>query len=153
VLAIAKQLQRGHVLQRIFSTFPSGWPGAGLLLLRAIVGIVIAAQGVAYLGEWHALGPGTWLVSLLDVAAGISLFMGYLTPFAAMLVGVICVGSALSWIQPPYPNLFDAKLAAALATTIAVALACLGPGAFSIDAHMFGRREIIIPDFSGEPKT
>jgi putative oxidoreductase len=140
------------VLQRIFSTFPSGWPGAGLLLLRAAAGIVFAAQGIAYLVGWHDLGAITWVVSLLDVAGGISLLVGYLTPFAGILVGVTCVGCALSWIQPPYPNLFDAKLAAALATTIAVGLACLGPGAFSIDAQLFGRREIIIPDVSSQPE-
>jgi len=26
-----------------------------------------------------------------------------------------------------------------------VALVCLGPGAFSLDARLFGRRELIIP--------
>jgi uncharacterized membrane protein YphA (DoxX/SURF4 family) len=140
------------VLQRIFSTFPSGWPGAGLLLLRGAVGIAFAAQGIAYLVNWHDLGPVTWVVSLLEVASGISLFVGYLTPFASILVGVTCVGCALSWIQPPYPNFFDAKVATALATTIVVALSCLGPGAFSIDAHLFGRREIIIPDVSNQAK-
>ena len=29
---------------------------------------------------------------------------------------------------------------------ICIALALLGPGAFSVDARLFGRREIIIPD-------
>jgi hypothetical protein len=37
---------------------------------------------------------------------------------------------------------------AALVVIDAIALAMLGPGAHSIDAHLFGRREIIIPDDS-----
>jgi uncharacterized membrane protein YphA (DoxX/SURF4 family) len=48
-------------------------------------------------------------------------------------------------------ELFEAKLTTALATVIVVALVCLGPGAFSLDARLFGRREIIIP--SSSPKS
>jgi hypothetical protein len=33
----------------------------------------------------------------------------------------------------------------------AVALAMLGPGAHSVDARLFGRREIIIPDCRRRP--
>jgi len=32
-----------------------------------------------------------------------------------------------------------------LAMVIAIGLICLGPGAFSLDARLFGRREITIP--------
>jgi hypothetical protein len=61
------------------------------------------------------------------------------------------VGSVFSWFPPSLTlELFEAKLTAALATVIAVALICLGPGAFSLDARLFGRREIIIP--SASPK-
>jgi hypothetical protein len=62
--------------------------------------------------------------------------------------GVVTVSSAIS-----YPSLFDTRLATTLATSIAVAILCLGPGAFSIDARLFGRREIIIPDASHPPKS
>ena len=44
---------------------------------------------------------------------------------------------------------FDAvpldRIAALIVLAIAVALALLGPGAHSMDAYLFGRREIIIP--------
>jgi hypothetical protein len=33
----------------------------------------------------------------------------------------------------------------ALSAVIALAVICLGPGALSLDARLFGRREIIIP--------
>jgi len=35
------------ILQRLFSTFPDGWPGAGLLLLRLCLGIALILLGVA----------------------------------------------------------------------------------------------------------
>ncbi len=38
-------------------------------------------------------------------------------------------------------------------TLILVALVFLGPGAFSLDARLFGRREIIIPGTHRPPKT
>jgi hypothetical protein len=42
----------------------------------------------------------------------------------------------------------EARSTAALATVIAAALVCLGPGAFSLDGRLYGRREIVIPDTS-----
>ena len=97
---------------------------------------------------WHNLRPVTWGISLLEVAGGLLLLVGYLTPVAGLLMGVLCVAGALSWFQPPHPNFLDTAVTIALATANAVAIAWLGPGAFSIDAHLFGRREIVIPDAS-----
>jgi hypothetical protein len=34
---------------------------------------------------------------------------------------------------------------------MSIAITLLGPGAFSLDAHLFGRREIIIPGASRPP--
>jgi hypothetical protein len=135
-------------LQRAFSTFPDGLPGAGLLLLRAALGVVLLVQAAVCIVDWHVLGFLTLSVGLLTVATGALLLIGYLTPFASVLAGLFCVGCAFSW--PPNLELFAAKLTAALATVIAVALVCLGPGAFSLDARLFGRREIIIPSPSQE---
>jgi len=138
-------------LQRAFSTFPDGLPGVGLLLLRAAAGVAFLVQGAAYLVDWHGVGFLTLAVGLLTSASGVLLMIGYLTPFAGVLAGLFCVGSALSWFSAPSLELFEAKLTATLATAIAVALVCLGPGAFSLDARLFGRREIIIP--SPSPKS
>jgi hypothetical protein len=62
------------------------------------------------------------------------------------------VGSAFSWFPVPSLELFAVKPTTAFATVIAVALVCLGPGAFSLDARLFGRREIIIPKASPSSK-
>ena len=113
--------------------------------------MALFVQGAAYLSDWRGLGFLALAVALLTVASGVLLLVGYLTPFAGVIAGLFCVGSAFSWFPAPNLELFEAKLTAALATVIAVALVCLGPGAFSLDARLFGRREIIIPPSS--PKS
>ena len=118
------------------------------MLLRAIVGITLFAQGVNYFIHWHELAWVTWTLSLLAVASGVLLLIGYLTPFATVFTGLISVGNNLLWFRPPSDNVFGSRLVTALATSIAVAILCLGPGAFSIDSRLFGRREIIIRDAS-----
>jgi uncharacterized membrane protein YphA (DoxX/SURF4 family) len=137
----------------MFSTFPDGAPGVGLLLLRAAVGVGLLIQGVAYFVGWHNLGFLTSAAAFLFVASGTALLIGYLTPFASILAGLVSMGGAFSWFSPSSLDLFEPRLTAVLATVVAVALVCLGPGAFSVDARLFGRREIIIPDNSRSSRT
>jgi uncharacterized membrane protein YphA (DoxX/SURF4 family) len=128
----------------MFSTFPSGRPGAGLFLLRGVLAITVFAQGAAYLSNWQHLTFVTEAVAgLLIVISGL-LLVGYLTPLASIVAGLSNLGSAFSSLLQPAPSPLAAK--AALATVIAAALVCLGPGAFSLDARIFGRREIVIPN-------
>lgn len=140
-------------LQRLFSTFPGGRPGAGLLLLRVALGGTLFAQGGAYLTDFHNLTVATGTVALLELVGGASLLIGYMTPIASVIGGVTTVGVALSWLPPPGSDLMTARLAIILAVAIAMSIICLGPGAFSLDARLFGRREIIIPDVSHSPRA
>lgn len=48
--------------------------------------------------------------------------------------------------------LFDSKLVTFQATAILVAMAFLGPGAFSLDARLFGWKEIVIPAAQHKPE-
>jgi uncharacterized membrane protein YphA (DoxX/SURF4 family) len=112
------------------------------------VGVSVFLQGAAYLLDGHDLGFVSLVVSVLTIAAGTLLLVGYLTPFACILSGLSCLGNAFSWFPAPSSDFLEGKLAAALAVVITLALACLGPGAFSLDARLFGRHEIIIHDAS-----
>ncbi len=85
------------------------------------------------------------LVGLVAVASGALLLVGFLTPIAGCLVGVGAVAVMLSLLPACTPSLFDSKVAVIFAGTVLVGLVLLGPGAFSVDARLFGRRKIIIP--------
>ena len=129
----------------MFSTFPGGLPGFGLLLLRAVVGFTLVLQGIAYLIDWHQLRLAAWMAGTLAVVGGICLLTGFLTPIAGLFTALAGIAITLSWLPVPARNLFDNNLVIIDVVAIATAIAFLGPGAFSLDARLFGRREITIP--------
>jgi uncharacterized membrane protein YphA (DoxX/SURF4 family) len=91
-----------------------------------------------------------WM-AIASLASGLALLAGILTPVAALVTGLGAIGCAFSLLPgPAVSNLIDSRLAAVLIAIVATAIACLGPGAFSVDAYLFGRREIIIPRRSEE---
>jgi uncharacterized membrane protein YphA (DoxX/SURF4 family) len=116
-----------------------------LLLLRSAVGAVAALQGGLYLADPGRVTIGSCATGLLGVGSGIMLAAGFLTPVAGCVAGLIVAGIAFSWLPAASPNLFDTALPEVLTITVAAAVVLLGPGAISVDARLFGRREIIIP--------
>lgn len=129
----------------MFSDFPDGLPGVGLALLRAALGGVLTIRAVASVTGLH--DPNTAIISilLLAVIGGLSLITGYQTRLAAIAAALAIVASTIFLTGSSRFELFNTRTAAALAIAIAAALACLGPGSFSLDSRLFGRREIIIP--------
>ena len=119
-------------VQRLFSMFPSGWPGRGLLLLRLVAGIFLTHHGVTELlslSQW----PGI-VRPLLESVAGILFVAGLWTPVTGALVVVVELWSIASRTG----ELRDCILLAAFGA----GLAMLGPGAWSVDARLFGRKQI-----------
>jgi uncharacterized membrane protein YphA (DoxX/SURF4 family) len=132
-------------LQRLFSAFPAGLPGVGLLLLRIGVFVVLVVQGAACLNDQNAPTWGTWAVGAMAALTGALLLIGLMTPLAGTLAALGSAGIVLSWLPSPAPHTLGAGLAGFLPVVVAVAIALLGPGAISVDAALFGRREITIP--------
>ena len=123
-------------MQRLFSMFPNGWPGNGLLILRLTVGFFLVHDGVATVLERVFRGPTMFAIP--GAAAGALLVVGLWTPVAgaiAALCGVVVFAAA-----PAHPR--DTLLVA----LVAAALAMLGPGVWSVDCRLFGRQRMnVIP--------
>jgi uncharacterized membrane protein YphA (DoxX/SURF4 family) len=131
-------------VQRYFSTFPGSWPGVGLLLLRIVVGGVASTQGAVFLAHLHESSALTWAAGVLAVVSGLALVAGFLTPVSGAVAGLTTLFIVMTWTPPSVSVLIDRGTALFLIVD-AAALALLGPGALSLDARLFGRREIIIP--------
>jgi uncharacterized membrane protein YphA (DoxX/SURF4 family) len=132
-------------VQRSFSTFASGWPGVGLLVLRIALGIPLLVEGVALLADWRDTASLLIVVALISIAAGVTVLVGRSVGLGAIVGGVVVIAVHFSSLHGEGLNLFSSRIACFLAMSIAIALVFLGPGAFSIDARRFGRREIVIP--------
>jgi hypothetical protein len=105
--------------------FPAGAPGIALLVLRNCIAVALAGSAFP-LGWQHA----AFLV-LLSM-----LCFGFFTPVVCGLA-VVAILSDLAHS----PAVDAAKIVILALSTLSLAL--LGPGAFSIDARMFGRRVLI----------
>lgn len=131
-------------MQRLFSTFPHGSPGVGLLLLRTGAAAVLIVQGAACLALRPAGSWGTWVAGATEILAGALLVLGLMTPLAGVVGAIGTAGAALSWLPWPMPFPAGTGVGSLLRVLVMVAIALLGPGAISVDAALFGRREIAI---------
>jgi putative oxidoreductase len=126
-------------VQRLFSTFPNGWPGRALLLLRLVAAAPLLQQSIAFIcGFNHS---SVLALELVALASATLLALGFCTPLAALLL----VGLE-GWLAFHAGKLFGEH---SLFAAIGISLAMLGPGAWSIDAHLFGRKRI---DFRSGPE-
>lgn len=119
-------------MQRLFSMFPRGLPGLALLLLRVSVATALLVEIHS-----HRRDLSGWIQAaaiLISVASS----AGYLTPIVAVM-GLVF--HALIWC-----GLGIGSAAVAIMISLdAIALALLGPGAYSVDSYRFGRRVVVLP--------
>jgi putative oxidoreductase len=123
-------------VQRLFSSFANGWPGGGLLIQRLLVGAGLLYFAVECLRSspvcQSAVPQG------IGAAAGILLVAGLWTPFAGGLAAVV-----ETWIAVSASD--NAAIPVALAV-LALTLAMIGPGTWSVDARLYGRKRIDMPE-------
>jgi len=125
----------------------------GLLVLRVVIGLILAAHGAQKLFGWWG-GPGmagwtaamtrmrirpaapwAWLSALSELLGGLGLALGLLTPLpsfgivAAMLVAIALVHWPNGFWNGKRGYEFNLSLVAP-----AVAIALTGPGAYSLDS-------------------
>lgn len=147
-MTIATKIKETGKLLRFFTSFPNGLHGTALLLMRLTLSATAFVAGGNYLADGFDSAARNWIIGAIYLACGASFLIGLLTPQFAVL---FCLGagfSAISAASPIGQILLGYRLAALYAIVMAIAVVLLGPGAFSLDARLFGRREIIIPNDS-----
>lgn len=117
-------------MQRLYSMFPLGGPGVGLVSLRlsALASLPILAEG-----------DGHWSITALIIVLGAGFLAGLMTP----AVGALSIVSALVVFslgtRMPEPALVTFLLQS-------IALVLLGPGGYSLDARLYARRIIDVDE-------
>lgn len=123
-------------MQRLFSSFADGWPGAGLLLLRLLAGSGLLYDGIV--SARSAFDTTHMLTPIISLAFGALLVVGIFTPFAGIMAAAVEVWIAFSHPGYRWPQIGVAGLC--------LSLAMIGPGAWSVDARLFGRKQIDLSD-------
>ena len=119
-------------MRKLFATFPAGAPGAALLLLR----LSVAAHASVTCVLQNAYDLPIWARGSVLLVASV-LGLGYLTSIVSLLVA--SAGALLSLHLGISLNVDSVFL---LIDGIVVAM--LGPGAYSVDARLFGRRVVVL---------
>lgn len=104
------------------------------------------------LAQGNSLG-GRWIIGLSSIAIGAAILVGFMTPVAALLIGLGTIGLAISRFPMSTIAFCGDRVTLVFVLATAAAICLLGPGAFSLDARMFGRREITIPTSAGSQKS
>jgi len=86
-------------------------------------------------GEPHT---GLVVLQIVCAAAGLLIFGGLWTPVVGVLAGLV-----EAWIAFTQPG---AQSLAIVLAALVISLAMIGPGAWSIDARLYGRKQILPPE-------
>lgn len=115
----------------MFSTFANGWPGGGLLIQRLFTGGTLLHNGIVQL---EAPVAGLMIPEVAGTVLGLFILAGLWTPVMGVLVAAVEIWIILAGGSDIWMSL----------TLVAFGgtLAMIGPGAWSIDARLFGRKHI-----------
>ncbi|WP_263351925.1 hypothetical protein [Acidicapsa acidisoli] len=129
-------------MRRFISNFVGGRPALGLLLIRIAAGAALITGG----RERIYSGPHLGLLTLgvCTIADGVLMTAGLWTPLAGFLALALSASDVLLYHEGPCPAILLACMGAGVAF--------VGPGAFSIDAWLFGLKRIDIDKLEGPPR-
>jgi len=122
-------------VQRLFSMFPAAAAGWGLLLLRACAAGMLLRNSTAD----PTIPIASWAIAGIIILAG-AFCLGAFTPVVCCVSVVV---QACLMLRTPHPDPFQF----AFSFGVTAALFLLGPGAFSLDSRLFGRRLIVHSNF------
>jgi len=112
--------------------FPGGLVGVTLLVLRSAVATTVLLNALHY----RTLGLSFWHVVPLCIGS-LFLIIGVLTPYVSVAITLLLLCSFKA---------LDQRVFQYLTSLIGLGvIAILGPGAYSIDARIFGRRILQLP--------
>lgn len=139
------------MMKRFFSNFIGGPAAVGLLVMRFVLGMGMMAHGWSKIQKpFDWMGPNgppgflQALGALGEFGGGLAVLLGLLTPLGAL--GVLCtmIGAWFfahqgdPWLSP------DSKVKtfenAAMHGALALTLLFTGPGRFSLDALIWGKK-------------
>jgi uncharacterized membrane protein YphA (DoxX/SURF4 family) len=95
------------------------------------------------------------IIGSLAILAGILLLVGLMTPVGSAIVTLtflirgmtpLLAAASKTVVEPLWFSHFGLNVPGLNLAVMALTLVLLGPGAFSVDARLFGRRIIPIPD-------
>jgi uncharacterized membrane protein YphA (DoxX/SURF4 family) len=108
----------------------------GLLLLRLLTGVALIR--FAIIGLLEAPPLTTAVPQVIGAGAGLFLLVGLWTPVAGSLAAIVNIWITFSRFFSPSGD----PWVAIIQSVLGAALAMIGPGAWSIDARLFGRKHI-----------